>query len=126
MGKRYLIDSNTLIEYTGKLLPVSGHDVVTAIINDQFNISFINKIEVLGYAGANDKLREFINSANIFSISDGVLEKTIELRKNLKIKIPDAIIAATALTNDLILVTRNTDDFRNMTGLEVMNPWDIS
>ena len=94
MGKRYLIDSNTLIEYTGKLLPVSGHDVVTAIINDQFNISFINK--------------------------------TIELRKNLKIKIPDAIIAATALTNDLILVTRNTDDFRNMTGLEVMNPWDIS
>ena len=126
MGKRYLIDSNTLIEYTGKLLPVSGHDVVTAIINDQFNISFINKIEVLGYAGANDKLREFINSANIFRISDGVLEKTIELRKNLKIKIPDAIIAATALTNDLILVTRNTDDFRNMTGLEVMNPWDIS
>ena len=126
MGKRYLIDSNTLIEYTGKLLPVSGHDVVTAIINDQFNISFINKIEVLGYAGANDKLREFINSANIFRISDGVLEKTIELRKNLKIKILDAIIAATALTNDLILVTRNTDDFRNMTGLEVMNPWDIS
>jgi len=126
MGKRYLIDSNTLIEYTGKLLPVSGHDVVTAIINDQFNISFINKIEVLGYAGANDKLREFINSANIFRISDGVLEKTIELRRNLKIKIPDAIIAATALTNDLILVTRNTDDFRNMTGLEVMNPWDIS
>ena len=126
MGKRYLIDSNTLIEYTGKLLPVSGHDVVTAIINDQFNISFINKIEVLGYAGANDKLREFINSANIFRISDGVLEKTIELRKNLKIKIPDAIIAATALTNDLILVTRNTDDFRNMTGREVMNPWDIS
>ena len=126
MGKRYLIDSNTLIEYTGKLLPVSGHDVVTAIINDQFNISFINKIEVLGYAGANDTLQEFINSANIFRISDGVLEKTIELRKNLKIKIPDAIIAATALTNDLILVTRNTDDFRNMTGLEVMNPWDIS
>lgn len=126
MGKKYLIDSNTLIEYSGRLLSVPGQDFIAAIIDKQFNISFINKIEVLGHTIANEQLRNFINQANVYHVSDAIINKTIELRKSLKIKIPDAIIAATALVNELILVTRNTNDFRNITGLELVNPWEIS
>ena len=125
MGKRYLIDSNTLIEYTGKLLPLKGREVITEIINQEFNISFINKIEVPGHASSNEMLENFIDIANMYGISPNILEKTIELRKNFRIKIPDAIIASTALVNTLTLVTRNTIDFKNIPGLEIMNPWDI-
>ena len=38
--------------------------------------------------------------------------------------LPDAIIAATALTENFILVTRNIDDFKSISTLEVFNPWD--
>lgn len=38
---------------------------------------------------------------------------------NIVIKTPDAIIAATALVNDLTVVTHNTDDFARL-GLETL------
>jgi len=49
--------------------------------------------------------------------------KTAEIRKQHSIKLPDAIIAATAVIYGLILVTRNTKDFVNIDGLQVVNPW---
>jgi predicted nucleic acid-binding protein len=41
-----------------------------------------------------------------------------------KIKLPDAIIATTALENGYALVTRNVDDFKNIDRLHIINPWD--
>lgn len=49
MGKRFLIDTNVLIEFTGKMLPDKTHAFISKIIDEEFNISVINKIEVLGH-----------------------------------------------------------------------------
>lgn len=40
-----------------------------------------------------------------------------------KIKLPDAIIAATALNNDFILATRNEQDFINIKNIKIFNPF---
>ena len=40
-------------------------------------------------------------------------------------KLPDAMIAATALQNGFILVTNNTKDFKNIEGLEVIDPYQL-
>lgn len=124
MGKRYLIDSNTLIEYTGKLLPPSGHTAVTTIIDEEFNISFISKIEVLGHSLTDSALEDFIEIAIMYDVNSGIIQQAIDLRKKIKIKIPDAIIAATALVYNLTLVTRNINDFKNIPDLDLLNPWD--
>lgn len=47
MGTKYLIDTNVLIEYIGLLLPPITHSKLSSIIDDEYNISFINKIEIL-------------------------------------------------------------------------------
>ena len=50
--------------------------------------------------------------------------KTAELRKAYRIKLPDAIIAATALVYDLTLLSRNIADFSNINGIKIVNPWE--
>lgn len=127
MGAKYLIDSNLLIEYIGLLLPPVAHSKLSSIIDNEYNISFINKIEVLGHSSSNEEIAAFINAANIYNINLKIIDETIRLRKQLKIKLPDAIIAATAITNNLILITRNIDDFKSIDNLIVQNPysWNI-
>ena len=51
-------------------------------------------------------------------------EQTITLRKKHKIKLPDAIIAATALVHNLTLLTRNEKDFSKISNVESTNPWN--
>ncbi|MCL2210906.1 MAG: PIN domain-containing protein, partial [Treponema sp.] len=69
-------------------------------------------------------LANFINTSVIYPLSKNVIKTTIELCKHNKIKLPDAIIAATALIANFILVTRNIDDFKKIPKLELLNPFE--
>jgi toxin FitB len=71
------------------------------------------------------QLEAFLSLATVISLDELVTKETINLRRQRKIKLPDAIIASTALAYDLILVTRNTKDFQKITTLNVLNPHDI-
>ena len=51
--------------------------------------------------------------------------KTIELRKNYKLKLGDAIIAATALVYNLKIITRNTTDFKLIEGIHTINLYEL-
>lgn len=65
-------------------------------------------------------LNEFQN----IGIDKTIEEKTIEIKKTNKIKIPDAIIAATAIIYNCTLVTRNVTDFNELTELRLFNPYN--
>lgn len=71
------------------------------------------------------KFLEFIDAANLIDLGKDVVNKTIEIRKLSKIKLPDAIIAATALLNELAIITRNTKDFSKVEGLELVDPFNL-
>ena len=58
-----------------------------------------------------------IDLSDVLSLTETVVQKTIELRKSYHIKLPDAIIAATALVYKLTIITRNTADFDKVSGL---------
>ena len=124
----YLIDSNAIIDYLGKKLPESGMAFMGAVIDLVPNISVISMIEVLGFS-TTDKyynvLTDFMNDATVHYLTEEVVFQSISLRKNHKIKLPDVIIAATAISSGLKLITRNTKDFDNIDGLETINPWSV-
>ena len=126
MGKRYLIDSNVLIDYAASRLPEMGSNFVEQIFDTDFLISVAAKIEVLGFDDIPGKialLEEFLDNAVVLPLDEHVTRQTILLRrKHKKLKLGDAIIAATALVHDLILVTRNTMDFKMIDILEVLDP----
>lgn len=125
MGTQYLIDSNALIDYLSGKLPLSGMAFMNDVVNAIPKVSVITKIEVLGFnAPPADYLllTNFMLDADVLALSDSIVDQTIELRKQLKIKLPDAILAATALALGLVLISRNTSDFKNIPELEVVDP----
>lgn len=70
-------------------------------------------------------LLDFINDSTVVDLSNNVVNASIDIRKNHKTKLPDAIIAATAIAFDYTLITRNLADFKNIYGLRIINPWDL-
>jgi len=78
------------------------------------SISSITWIEVMaGVRGPGDELRtrEFLDSLHVLPLSSAVAEEAVLIRRERRLKLPDAVIWATARVNDLVLVTRNTRDF---------------
>ena len=103
-------------------------EMMNTVIDDTPNISVITKIEVLRFNASVSVykiLEDFINQSVIFDLNDMVVSKTISICKSHRIKLPDAVIAATALVYDLSLITRNVIDFKNINGLELLNPWNL-
>lgn len=125
MGQAYLLDTTAVVDYVGGKLPRMAMQKMNQIVNAGFNISPVVKIETLGFNGpAADmqKLEALLNFATMFYIDDFIIQKSIDLRKAYKIKLGDAIIAATSLVHNLTLFSRNISDFKVIQGLEVVNP----
>jgi predicted nucleic acid-binding protein len=128
MGKQYLIASNAVIDYLSGKLHVEGMNFMNQIINEIPAISVITKIEVLGYKTTNEAtelLESFVNDSLVIGLLDEIIDISIEIRKKYKIKIPDAIIAATSIAYNSILITRNLKDFQIIEGVECINPHSI-
>lgn len=76
-------------------------------------ISRITWMEVLvGARGDDAELRDFLETHfEVTPLDTAVAEKAVQLRRAHHLRLPDAIILATAYVNETILVTRNTKDF---------------
>jgi predicted nucleic acid-binding protein len=123
MGKGYLIDTNCIIDFSLGKMPEKGKTFLASIIDGEPSISVINKIEALGFSIINNAILEFVEASVVIGLTDEIVEQTIFIRKTYKTKLPDAIIAATALVFNLTLVTRNNADFKIINGLSLVNPW---
>jgi len=127
MGVKHLWDTNTAIYYLQQQFPPSAELFIDKTLKDSGPaISAITEIELLCWKTTTEKdlkvLHDFIEDALVFELEMGIKLKTVDIRKAHKIKLPDAIIAATALAHDLTLLTRNVSDFKNIDGLNLINP----
>jgi tRNA(fMet)-specific endonuclease VapC len=102
-GTKIILDTNTLLFY------LQGKLEVKVVIN-QIGISIITKIEYLVNPSLGVKDIHLFNSLeeyiNIFYLSDkeeAIFKETIKIRKKYKLKLPDALIAATAMVNNATL-----------------------
>jgi predicted nucleic acid-binding protein len=123
----YLLDTNTVIDFCNSKLPLNAKNFLIGI---EPIISVISNIEMFASSKIPEhevkKLQEFIEMATIYDKIDfEIVAKSIEIRQKYKIKLPDAIIAATAIVNHLTLITRNISDFNDIEGLEIINPYNL-
>lgn len=130
MGPNYLIDTNIAIYFLDGLLPATSLPFMRSVFESNYAVSVISKIELLGWQFPDSSkmaiTERFLDSSIISFLDNAVVEQTILLRRTHKIKLPDAIIAATAIVNDLTLLSRNDKDFTPISSLKYFNPFTLS
>jgi predicted nucleic acid-binding protein len=102
-----VLDSNAIIYLSKGIIKIDD------IAAEELSISVITYMEVLGYNFKSNEELQFVQ--NLFSlleiiyIDSLIVEEVISLRKKHNIKLPDAIIAASAITKNIPLVTNDID-----------------
>lgn len=105
-----LFDSTILIDFLNGI-----REAREAIIRSpRPAISIITWIEVLSGArteAAEKAAKELLSTFSLLPLTGEVAGIAVTTRRERRLKLPDAVIYATALQNQLVLVTRNTRDF---------------
>lgn len=118
----YLLDTNSVIYF------FDGEETVSGLIEnakEQIFISCITKIELLCFE-TDDKaavkgIDSFLKEVEILYFDDDIIDSAVSYRKSYKLKVPDAIIAATAKVRRLSLVTADKA-FQKIPDIEIISP----
>ena len=108
-GNRFLLDTNVLLYVTGKRADIS------TLPEGEYFTSFITELEILSYpslsAQEEKNLKRLLQEIPVVDITSEIKERAISFRKKYRLKLPDAIIAATAHFLGATLVTNDKGFF---------------
>lgn len=126
---KYLLDTDVVISY---LKGIKGVVTILQEHERELGISVITLGELLEgiYTQPKEKerlegLKKFLSDINLLEVDENIVEKFAKIRSNLRergqlIDNFDILIAATALTNNLILITANKKDFERIEDLKIL------
>ena len=123
--EQFLIDTNAISDYLSAAFTAKAMRFLDDVINAVPKISIISQIELLCWntdEATGKNVKSFINDSTVINITSQVVEQCVAIRKSKKIKTPDAIIAASAMSLGYTLITNNEKDFGNIKGLKCINP----
>ena len=117
-GNSVLADTNII------LYLLSGETNVSDLLHGkQTYLSFITELELLSFRNLSgheyQNVKDFISDCYIFDINQQIKKIVIELRQNYSLKLPDAIVAATASYLDIPLITSDKD-FRKIKEINIV------
>jgi predicted nucleic acid-binding protein len=105
--EKSILDTNVIIDFINK--KPSGLNLDVLLTQSYCLISFITKLELLGYSKITSEeeayISGFLQKITILPMSEQIERETIEIRRKTKLKLPDAIIAATAIVIGADVVT---------------------
>uniref|UniRef100_A0A7C4W6S8 Type II toxin-antitoxin system VapC family toxin n=1 Tax=Desulfatirhabdium butyrativorans TaxID=340467 RepID=A0A7C4W6S8_9BACT len=89
--------------------------------------SAITRLELFGFPGLTEKeegkIKELLRAFEEVPVTSEIIDRAIRIRKKAKVKVPDAIIGASALVFGCNLITRNLADFKAIEDLKVIDPF---
>ncbi len=117
-GSKLLVDTNVFIR-----LFEGDADVAEYLQGKHLFVSIITEMELLGFHGISETDKQFyrmvLDDCSLMELSQPVKEKTILLKQQHKIRLPDAIIAATADYLSIPLLTFDKG-FSKLRGIDIL------
>lgn len=114
-----LLDSNIII-YAAQ---PSYSELRNWLRQQSFAVSELSRLEVLGYHRLSDNELQYFSSffanCRLIEISRGIIDTAISLRRRFRMSLGDAVIAATALEENMELCTNNQKDFKEVENLKL-------
>lgn len=106
--------NNLLIDTNIALYLLNGDTTIAELLNGRdVHVSFITELELLGFQDLKEDdrsvIEEFLSNCIIVDLSQAIKKITIELKQKYKLKLPDAIIAATSIYMNLPLISADRD-----------------
>jgi predicted nucleic acid-binding protein len=102
-----LADTNFLINIS------QNNPIVDPFLDINICVSFVTEIELLGVFSINkmqkSNAQKMLNSCFIIEINLQIKKIAIDLKQKYKLKLPDAIIAATAIHLELPFISSDAD-----------------
>ena len=100
-----------LILDTNAVIYLQNGQLAEPLADEHYGISIITEIELLSFPGLSDKdeklLRKFFQEIAVLPLDEDVKQHTVSLRRRCRMKMPDAIICATAIAHDAVLLTND-------------------
>lgn len=105
--------SNIFIDTNIAIYLLDGNDELAGILEgNKLYVSFISQLELLGFQGLSESaetlIEDLIDSCILIDINNKIKRLVIELRRKYRIKLPDAIVAASAIYLDIPLLSADT------------------
>lgn len=127
MGERYLIDTCAVVNTLTKIYPTTALKFMNKLLDEEVIISFITQIELLVVDPNKEDIevrKQFVEGAKVEYINDDIINEAINIKRNTKVALPDAVIAATAKHYNYTLISCNHSDFNKVKemGVKVINP----
>ncbi|MEO8149026.1 MAG: type II toxin-antitoxin system VapC family toxin [Bacteroidia bacterium] len=117
-----LLDSNIII-YSAQ---PEFAELREFIRNNKPGVCWINYLEVLGYNKLSDKdilfFEDFFSASIIYEINFEIIQLATSLRRKKMMKLGDSLVAAIAIYFELTLITHNTEDFKHIRQLQLIDP----
>ena len=102
-GIDFIADTNALIYF------LEGNSCMLPYATKKLELSIISEMELLSFSGITQEeeigVKTLLSDCSKFHLTEEIKDKTIEIRRKYKTKLPDAIVAATAIVNNLPLIS---------------------
>jgi len=107
MNGKYLFDTNAIVYY------LQGRpewvDFIDSTVMTERSASVITRMELLSYpsvsANGENRIRRFLDDIRVVPLDETVETTAIALRRATRLRLPDAIVAATALSLGATVIT---------------------
>jgi len=106
---KWLLDTNTVLYLLGGRL-------AAPLVAGEYSVSVISEMELLSYPAldeaAEKHIRSFLADVAVIGLTQPVKESAIRIRRQTGLRLPDAIVAATAVVLDAEVLTNDLDLLR--------------
>lgn len=117
-GREILVDTNII------LYLLRGNDTLQDLLQGKIiYLSFITELELIGFkqitAAEENQIQSLLDECVVLPLNNDIKKKYIEIRRSYQLKLADALIAATALSTDIPLITSDKQ-FRTVAELNLI------